>query len=130
MEFKKSLQINSPDEDIMEAIARSKKAYNTPPASPKSINEIIKNQSSKPELQKICEQINSRENLKVQCFKHLPEQFHEQIKGVSLEKHTLNISVSHAAVATKLTYIKMDLLESLRKEGFYSLISIQIKVQP
>jgi len=130
MKIKKSLKNSVPLGDVAEGIQRSIAAYKAPPPHPLSINEIVSKSQNKSGINRINEQLKNKDDIKNQCIRCIPKEFKKQISDISLVNNLVTIYVNHAAIATRLKFQKMDILENLRKSGWYSLVSIKIQVNP
>ena len=131
MSFKKTLKINASKVKTNNGIDRSISAYRRPFPHPESIKNLVrdaKNQNQS-KLKNILETLEIKDKQKNIILKTIPEQYRNGITDFNLTNNKLCLLTRNAGVATQLRYIKTDILDMLRKDGMWGIMSIDIKVQ-
>lgn len=132
MSFKKTLKKITTNRDSNKGIDRSISAYRRPIPHPESIKELVGDALSQPhsKLKNIIKTLESKHKQKDIILKTIPENYRSGVTDFNLTHNKLCLLTQNAGVATQLRYIKTDILDELRKEGLWEIISIDIKVKP
>lgn len=81
-----------------------------------------------PKLQALCQRAVQYSNLQEKVIPFLPEAYQPHCQVGSYQQGTLVLTVQDPVWASQLRYVLPELRDSLRQNGFYQLINIEVQV--